>query len=195
MGLTQHTFDLVTKWGSPMKQKRMLELGDQIIYFGSQYGTYSTPYFKQHFPDLDHVCIDIKPEKFAVDMDLRKPFEKAWNNHFDIVTNAGTTEHVTTDKGFWMAYKNVHDCLKIGGVVIHENPMTGNWKGHGDHYVTEKFYEQMADDMGYDIMELGTHPAMGNTTDGWNVYCVLKKIDDRPFVPFDTFDKYDHHHE
>ena len=24
---------------------------------------------------------------------------------------------------------------------------------------------------------------------------ILKKVDDRPFVPFETFDKYDHHYE
>jgi len=195
MGLTQHTFNLISKWGKPFKSKSMLELGDQIVYFGTKYGMYSTPYFKKYHPDLSHVAIDIKPEKFAVEMDLREPFTNDMVDAFDIITNAGTTEHVTTQTGFWMAYKNIHDACCVGGVMIHENPKTGNWAGHGDHYMTTLFYEQLSDAMGYEIIELGEHPAMGNTKNGWNVFCVLKKVDDRPFVEFETFDKYDHHYE
>lgn len=184
MGLTKHTYDLITKHCN--LKGTMLELGDQIIYFGSKYGEYSTPYFKRNFPNLKHMAVDIKPEKYAVELDLRVPFEDEMEQQFDSITNAGTTEHIQTVEGFHIAFENIHKGLKIGGVVVHENPKTGNWKGHGEHYMTQKFYTDLASDMGYEILEMGEHPAMGNSKDGWNVYCVLKKVDDRPFVPFEV---------
>lgn len=187
MGLTQHTYDLITKH-CKTKDATMLELGDQIIYFGFHYGEYSTPYFKRTFPHLTHTTIDIKPEAYAIQKDLREPLNMG---EFDSVTNAGTTEHVTTKKGFYNAFKNIHEACKIGGVMVHENPQTGNWKGHGEHYMTEGFYIDLATDMGYEILTIGTHPAMGNTTDGWNVYCVLKKTTDKKFVSEKTFMGYD----
>ena len=186
MGLTGHTFDLITKHCN--MNGSMLELGDQIIYFGNQYGAYSTPYFKKHYPKLKHICIDIKPEQHAVVKDLREPLEMGL---FDSITNAGTTEHVSTKIGFYNAFKHIHESLAVGGVVVHENPKTGNWKGHGEHYMTESFYHSLANDMNYDILEIGEHPAMHNTTDGWNIYCVLRKKSDNKFVSEKTFNEYD----
>jgi hypothetical protein len=186
MGLTKHTYDLITKHCDMTGS--MLELGDQIIYFGASYGEYSTPYFKKFYPKLQHTCIDIKPEAYAVEKDLREPLEMG---QFDSITNAGTTEHVSTKKGFYKAFKHIHESCKVGGVMVHENPKTGNWGGHGEHYVTQGFFVDLAHDMGYEIESIGEHPAMGNTTDGWNVYCVLKKTKDNKFVSENKFNTYD----
>ena len=56
-----------------------------------------------------------------------------------------------------------------------ENPKTGNWEGHGNHYMTMDFYKQLEGLVDMEIKELGEHPAMGNKKDGWNVYCVFTK--------------------
>lgn len=168
----------------------MLELGDQIIYWGNDYGTYSTPWFQKNFPNLEHICIDIKPEKFAVEKDLRVPLEMG---EFDYVTNFGTTEHVapSAEGGLYEAYKNVHDACKVGGIMIHENPKTANWHGHGDHYMTKEFYTKLAYIQEYELLELGEHPAMGNTTDGWNVYCVLRNVNGWEFMGEKDFNQLD----
>ena len=36
--------------------------------------------------------------------------------------------------------------------------------------------------MNYQLLEVGEHAAMGNVTDGWNVYCVLRKNEDTKFI-------------
>lgn len=184
MGLTGHTFNLITKYCN--MNGSMLELGDQIIYFNPEYGTYSTPYFKNHYPNLDHICIDIKPEKHAKEADLREPLNLG---EFDSITNAGTTEHV--QGSLWAAYKNIHEACKVGGIMVHENPKTGNWPGHGDHYMTQGFYLDLANKNGYSILDIGEHPAMGNSTDGWNVYCVLRKNEDTEFMTEQMFNQLD----
>jgi hypothetical protein len=38
----------------------------------------------------------------------------------------------------------------------------------------------------YSLIDLGEHPAVGNTTDGWNVYCVLQKTKEE-FITFEQF--------
>jgi len=50
MGLTGHSFNLLIKHSPNLNGKTMLELGDQIIYYGPEYGAYSTPYFKKTLP-------------------------------------------------------------------------------------------------------------------------------------------------
>lgn len=189
MGLTKHSFDLMNKHCN-LTTGTMLELGDQIIYWGNDYGTYSTPWFQKNFPSLEHICIDIKPEKYAVAKDLRVSLGMG---EFDYVTNFGTTEHVAQGKegGLYEAYKNVHEACKVGGVMIHENPKTGNWPGHGDHYMTKDFYTKFALITGYEILELGEHAAMGNSIDGWNIYCVLRKVNDTGFCTKAAFNLLD----
>lgn len=66
--------------------------------------------------------------------------------------------------------------------MIHENPKTGNWPGHGAHYFTREFYYGLRDLMGYELIESGQHPAMGNDTDGWNIYAVLRKTENKEFI-------------
>jgi len=145
---------------------------------------------KKHFPKLEHVCIDIKPEKHAIVKDLREPLEMG---EFDIITNWGTTEHVAPHqgKGLYEAFKNVHDACKVGGLMFHENPKTRNWPGHGDHYMTESFYTKLARSCGYFILQLGDNAAMGNITDGWNIHCVLKKKEGSKFISKEQFNKLD----
>ena len=75
--------------------------------------------------------------------------------------------------------------------MIHENPKTGHWIGHGFNYVTEVFYTSLAKDMGYQILELTEHFAMGNITDGCNICCVLVKVEDKSFVTKEIFETYD----
>jgi hypothetical protein len=38
-----------------------------------------------------------------------------------------------------------------------------------------EFYSEFARLAGYEIVEIGEHAAMGNVTDGWNVYAILHK--------------------
>lgn len=188
MGLTKHTFDLLTKAGLSNKDMSILEIGDQIIYFGEHYGMYSTPYFSKFYPKCNHLSIDIKPENYALQHDVREPLKSL--GMFDMITDAGSFEHIEGESKDWYnAWKNIHDVCNIGGVMIHENPKTGNWKGHGYHYQTIEFYTQLCKvQKGYILEDVGEHPAMGNITDGWNIYAVIRKEKEVDFMTFKEFD-------
>jgi hypothetical protein len=187
MGITQHSYDLLLRYRATQPGLKMLELGDQNLYFSPYYGEYA----KKHFIEagIEHISVDIQAfEGGSVKMDLSKPFNKPeWVNYFDVVTDFGTSEHVSGS--LYHCFKNIHECSKFGGLMIHENPKTGNWPGHGAHYFTREFYYGLRDSMGYELLESGQHPAMGNETDGWNIWAVLRKTEDKEFISEKEFNK------
>lgn len=137
-----------------------------------------------------------------------KPFKLI----FDLVTDFGTSEHVVRMKaftsvpfhdghinsiypdgvedallGFYHCWKNKHDVLKKGGFMVNVNPKTGNWPDHGYHYYTLAFYEKLAELCGYQIIQLEEHAAMGNVLNGWNICCILMKLNDKEFISLEEF--------
>ena len=161
--------------------KTMLELGAQNIYAADYYGMIAKEYFEK--AGIEHTSIDIVPYQGAIECDLRELHDYGT---FDIVTNYGTTEHI--DGSLFTPFVNIHNACKIGGIIIHENPKTGNWPGHGHHYFTEDFYTALSAACGYDVLEVTSEHAMGNDIDGWNVCAVLKKTDDK-FISEAKFNK------
>lgn len=133
----------------------------------------------------------------------------------DLLTDFGTSEHVVAGvemknhffenvninsvypirvptsreiaEGFYNCWVNKHDLVSVGGIMINVNPKTGNWPGHGYTYLTKSFYTKLAELMGYEIIHLEDHAAMGNTESGWNVCCVLRKSIDNEFISFEEF--------
>lgn len=189
MGITKFSYDTLIKYGGIKSSTKMMELGDQNLYFHPFYGQYAKPTFIKL--DIDHTSVDLHAsEGGALPVDLSKPFnKKEWKGKFDVITNFGTSEHVSDS--LYHCFKNVHESCKVGGKMFHENPKTGNWPGHGAHYMTEAFYIDLAKKAGYDILGIGEHPAMGNTTDGWNIWCVLLKKGDTEFISEKEFNRLD----
>jgi hypothetical protein len=187
MGITDFSLLILNKYIN--EQKTVLELGAQNLYVESYP---SAPYADKYYTakGLEYTCIDLNKENNAMELDLsiKQNLDK-----FDIVTDFGTSEHVGIDgkhdpKAFYNCWLNKHNACKIGGLIISENPKTGNWIGHGFNYVTENFYRQLAQSNGYEILEIGEHPAMNNITDGWNIYCVLRKTQEK-FMTLTNFKK------
>lgn len=184
MGLTGHSYNLLMKYAKT--GGKMLELGNQTIYFGNDYGKPAKPMFEAK--GFQHISVDINGQDGVIKTDLSKQNDLTKHiGKFDIVTDFGTSEHV--QKSYYNCWWTKHFNCKEGGYIVSENPKTGNWKGHGFWYVTEKFFKNLAQSQGYDLIDIGEHPAMNNTKDGWNVYCVLKKINDDPFMTENEFNK------
>lgn len=153
---------------------KMCELGGQNIYTpDANYGKIA----KHIFQDMgvDHKSFDIVVHNEAEYIDLREPISYDLIGVFDVVTDFGTSEHC--DGNYYQVCKNIHDlCSNNGkGLIIRENPKTGNWFGHGFNYVDEQFYKDLAYHNNYEILELCTEPAMGNDIDGNNIAVVLRK--------------------
>lgn len=137
---------------------------------------------------------------FGIGVDDRKG---GYQLQFSLVTDFGFSEHVvqmedyvpvTYDggitsiypkgeiniiEGYYNCWLNKHNLCKIGGLIISENPKTGNWPGHGYTYIDVEFYKELSLLTDYEDLELGIHAAMGNFKDGYNVYCVMKKNSDK----------------
>lgn len=198
MGITTDSLKRMEKFDCLKKQTKLLVCGCQNIYDESfenvKYGMVAQEYFDSI--GVFAVTIDITGCNGSHVIDLRnygvlEPFVE--NGLFDAVVNHGTFEHVESKIGFYNAFKNIHEVCKTGGIMIHETPKTGHWIGHGYHYTTHEFYQKLSELMGYEILELCDHFAMGNVTDGGLVNCVLKKTADtkEEFISFELFSNLD----
>jgi len=97
----------------------------------------------------------------------------------DIITDYGTTEHVEKEKGQYNCWVNVHNMLKINGLVIHALPMAGMWPGHCRWYYTLDFFHNF-EKYGYKIIKLERT---------WHdlIFCKMIKINDCPFMSYENF--------
>ncbi len=202
MGITQDSINRLHRHAPELSGIKMMELGAQCLYIPGQNTSDAEMFWAKDFFEalgVKHTSIDLlasdlwkrwgeggRPEV----ADLTEPLDY---RGFDIVTNFGTTEHVeSTVTDLYKAYQNIHNMCKVGGLMIHETPKTGSWPGHGCHYLTEKFYLVMALLADYEILELMSEPAHGNTVDGWNICTVLRKgkkdfINELEFLSLDVF--------
>jgi hypothetical protein len=182
MGITRLSLDRIDSYTK--QPGKLLILGCQNLYDMEHYGQIAHPYFESL--GFDVRSWDITGCQGSEVVDLRENLRlKA---EYDFVFQHGTVEHI--DGGLYQPFKNIHEALKIGGIVIHENPKTDNWPEHGYHYFTEKFYRQLCADCGYSLLALTEEPAMSNTTDGWNICAVIEKISDK-FCGEDQFNTYE----
>jgi SAM-dependent methyltransferase len=185
MGITSFDIELLDKYTIGVNS--VCELGAQNLY-DKEYPSYPVwPYANEYYEarGIKYTCIDLSEENNCLVHDLSKPLPI--KEKFDMVTNFGTSEHV---RDLYECLKNIHNLTKKSGIIICENPKIDNWPGHGFHYMTQAFYIDLAKLCGYTILEIGEHPAMGNITDGWNVFCVMRKGEDK-FCTKAQFEKLD----
>lgn len=193
MGITSKSEHLIFKAIEGMDSSgiTVAELGAQNLYRGSyDYNeladrwAYADKLYLDELYVKEYIPIDLNGENGAQKWDLSKPLKT--KRTFSVVTDFGTSEHVSD---YYQCFVNIHKLCEVGGLMIHENPKTGNWPQHGLNYVTTEFYRQLAQAAGYDIIDLGEHAAMGNTIDGWNIFCILRKTREE-FITREQFPKY-----
>lgn len=192
MGYTQFTVELLNELIIKFSPKSVLDLGAQNMY---NQPALPAPYAKTWYETLGikYLAIDINGENGASPIDLSKPCKTIEPSSFDMVVDAGTSEHVSDSEGkhdisaIYNCWKTKHDLLKAGGIMLNENPKSGNWPGHGCNYYDQNFYVKLAELQGYEILNLQENAAMGNVTDGWNITCILKKVNNIDFISLETF--------
>jgi hypothetical protein len=211
MGYTKFTKELVQKVLDNNKIESVVDLGACNDY---EIGGSKPPYISEWYSGkgIFYKCIDLGGDNQAIPLDLAYQFEVF--HPYDLVVDAGTSEHVVKmgsyetvafheghihsiypieveniDEGYYNCWVNKHNLLKVGGVMVNENPLTNNWRGHGYSYLGGAFYHDLKKYSHYEIIELGTHASMGNSVDGWNIYAVLVKRSERfpTFEEFKTF--------
>ena len=95
-----------------------------------------------------HTSIDINGMDGALPYDLAKPISDKFN--FDVLTNYGTTEHVENQ---YECFRNIHNMVKIGGLMIHGVPLIGNWPGHCRYYYNRHFFISLASVCKYEVVD------------------------------------------
>lgn len=192
MGILEN--DLRWLLDNTSKNKSMLELGNQFLYiFSKPWADYPSEFVtnghdmvaaKLYFQRLgyDHTSIDLNGQDGALSLDLGAPFQLA--KQFDIVTDFGTSEHVSS---LFHCLQNIDTHTKVGGKIFHVNPLVGNWPEHGFWYRDEDFYKAFAKMTGYKIKDMHRIVACGNYTDGWNICCLLEKTDKSRFPSENEF--------
>jgi len=125
----------------PLVGSSMLELGNKKT---------GDKAYKPFFESLGyrHVSVDWNGRDGALKLDLRKPIDLGT---FDMVTNIGTTEHVSEQAPVW---RNICEAMHVGSVLISTTPIEGHWWWHGEWYPTEQFYRALADLNGLEIERL-----------------------------------------
>lgn len=184
MGLKKDYLDFmnsnISKVYTDVKNLKMLELGDQLILPDDGIDELTG---KEYFTNLgyDHISVDINGLHGALVKDLTKEEDfSQWNNYFDVITNAGTTEHVEPFEKQFTCYKILHECAKLGAAIVHLVPdvkvrdETGAWFRHCKFYYSSEFFEMLASENGYEILE--------NTVINGHRSVALKKLTDCPFM-------------
>lgn len=167
-------------YGQNTKDLTMVELGNQWI---SPNPVISERFGKDYFTNqgFKHISIDMNGEDGAIPLDLRIPalFKNLFNK-VDILTNAGTTEHVEPHECQYECYSIIHNLVKHGGLMVHILPdvheldTNGAWAGHCTNYYSTEFFEMLSRECGYEIIR--------NNTINSNRCVALKKTFNLPFM-------------
>lgn len=121
------------------EEPKMLELGNQVIHvrLNPLRNVWAKDVFEQ--VGFHHYSIDINGIHGAYPIDLSKPIEdKFWHNRFDIVTNFGTSEHVSDQYECW---RNIHNFARPGGLIVHIVPQI--WNKHSPYSYNSSFFSNL----------------------------------------------------
>jgi hypothetical protein len=168
------------------KRLKILELGTQDIVEesvkealrSSISNTYTnnSELFKAYLVDLGHsvISIDIMGDRGSIPVNLCQDIS-TWNlGRFDVITNYGTTEHVDDQ---YMCWKNMHNSLEVGGIIISEIPKHGHWPGHCEFYYDLTFFKEF-EKIGYELTYSKDHIHPGN---GALIAVTLRKVEEKEF--------------
>ena len=94
-------------------------------------------------------AIDVEGDAIRIDLNRGK-VPRRLRCAFDLVVNAGTTEHVVNQDN---AFRVMHDLTKVGGVMMHEVP-AGGMLTHGVVSYNAQFFWLLCRDNSYEVIDL-----------------------------------------
>lgn len=105
---------------------------------------------------FSYTCFDVDRREDTVFLDFNTfNFQREWYGRFDLVMNAGTSEHLASPIALMFF---AHQAVRVGGLIRHNVPMFG-WGNHGYCNLTPKFWQAIAVYNGYDIVRAQLHPS------------------------------------
>jgi SAM-dependent methyltransferase len=124
---------LLAKLDRPFDKTKLMTAKDFHIYLGFS----------------EYCSIDSNGKMGALQFDLNKNIKTEYNfdRKFDLITNHGTTEHVFDQCS---AFRNIHNLVKEGGVMLHIVPFEG-YLNHGLFNYQPSFFYNLASENNYKI--------------------------------------------
>ena len=187
MGVTNVTLAsfkevLNEKFKGGLMGETVFELGDQMTFIqGQEQVLFKTLPF---FDYTEFVNFDIHGKNGVIQVDFRKPMPQKWLNRANILTNFGFTEHVDNQ---YMAWQNIHNLVKTGGIVISELPGQPNFPGHFEFpYYTTEFFQGLSEKCGYKLL-INRYQQHEVPLKGQVVFCVFEKVNDKDFISKEEF--------
>jgi hypothetical protein len=183
MGIDKFTLDFIeteiTKFNH-IGALNMVELGNQFIK-GSALptGKIAKNYFLSK--GFFHVSIDINGKDGALEINLNQEIMNInLLKKFDILTNCGTSEHITNQ---YICWKNIHNLVRKDGIFIHLVPLVNNWKGHGYYKFTTHFFDNLSIQCHYHIESQFVRESKERDL----IYCSMIKLEDNEFISIKDF--------
>lgn len=159
MGITDNVYKYCQTYFD--NADNILELGSQI-YIKNRV---NSGYFKNIFSHYNITSLDITGENNSLRLDLSKPL--IHDKKYDLITNFGTTEHVSNQYECW---KNIYNLLDENGIIISEIPEINSWSGHCKYYVDFKFFKML--ETNFEIIDYRSIFYTGN---GYLSFSILRK--------------------
>jgi SAM-dependent methyltransferase len=96
---------------------------------------------------MEYAAIDIDGDAMRFDLN-RDTVADDLRGGFDLIVNAGTTEHVANQEN---AFRAIHDFTRVGGIMYHEVP-AGGLVDHGFFSYQPKFFARLASQNDYAVV-------------------------------------------
>jgi SAM-dependent methyltransferase len=148
---------------------------------------------------FERSAIDVEGDAIRLDLN-RGAVPRRLRGAFDLVVNAGTTEHVANQMN---AFRVIHHLVRVGGVMYHELP-AGGLIDHGLVSYQPRFFNMLAKLNGYEALYVRytawgpskipdylrkSNPYGGDSVVDCSLRVALRKLHGMPFVcPFDAGD-------
>jgi hypothetical protein len=129
------------------------ELQETAIVNGVEVQAESAPASQPFWESLGfaYEAVEYGGHRGVTALDLnRSVVPDALRGGFDLVVNAGTTEHVVNQEN---AFRIIHDLVKVGGTMLHELP-GGGMLTHGVVSYNLQFFWLLCRDNNYDVFDL-----------------------------------------
>src|SRR5580700_2983078 len=156
MGITNVTWASLKEVLPDLSGKSIVELGDQEFVLPGQLRHHGFEIrWSKNYYDLvgaAHVSIDWHGQNGALRLDMSQPVAGFLFNRFDVLTDFGFSEHVQNQYQNW---KNIHDIVKPGGIMIHELPGQPMFPAHETcPWFTTDFFWGMAFRQNYKVVNI-----------------------------------------
>lgn len=182
VGYIRYINDLIVREFGHIDGLSMLELGNQTVRKSARKEFGKTGKECYEGLGMEHCSIDLNGKDGALKLDLSKDILKDdWNNHFHVITNSGTTEHIEPFTSQYECFKNIHNFMSVGGISIHIIPDYSQSKKknffkhkHCNNYYSASFFKMLAKENDYTLLDSRKH--------GTYIRACVRKDSNLPFM-------------